>query len=265
MSGPRPARASRRRAALAAAGLVTVLAVLGPTTSAVAAPSPTVAQTADTSSTTLPDTTTTTVQPTTTTTSSSTTTTTRPTTTTTSSSTTTTTAPTTTTTKPTTTKPTKVPWALIAVIVVVLLLIALVIALMVSRNRKSALDAWRRRALPALSDARLAREALLSPSAMSDDAELRGAVSVQSDRAATALEQAGTTAPDPAAGGSATTAAGALRGLAFAIEADRLLRHGAAAPTGTQLAQADQARRDRDAELQSALARLQTHVTPPTR
>jgi hypothetical protein len=154
---------------------------------------------------------------------------------------------------------------LIAVIVVVLLLIALVIVLLVSRNRKSALDAWRRRALPALSDARLAREALLSPSATSDDAELRGAVSLQSDRAATALEQAGTTAPDPAAGGSATTAAGALRGLAFAVEADRLLRHGAAAPTGTQLAQADQARRDRDAELQAALARLQTHVAPPTR
>jgi hypothetical protein len=157
-----------------------------------------------------------------------------------------------------------VSWALIGVIVVVLLLIALVAALLVSRNRKSALDAWRRRALPALGDARLAREALLSPSARTDDAELRGAVSVQAERAAVALDQAGSTAPDPAAGGSATTAAGALRGLAFAIEADRLLRNGAAAPTGVQLAQADEARRDRDAELQGALARLQNHVTPPT-
>ena len=146
-------------------------------------------------------------------------------------------------------------WVLIAVIVIVLLLIGLVIALLVSRNRKTALDAWRRRALPALSDARLAREALLSPSALSDDAELRGAVSVQAERAAVALEQAASTAPDPAAGGSATTAAGALRGLAFSIEADRLLRNGAAAPTGVQLAQADEARRDRDAELQGALTR----------
>ncbi len=254
---------SRRRSALAAVGLVTVLAVLGPTATASAVPTPTGAQVADSTSTTVPDTTTTTVAPTTTTTSSSTTTTSTSTTTTTSS-TTTTTAPTTTTTVPAgATKPTKVPWGLIVVIVVVLLLIALVIALMVSRNRKSALDAWRRRARPALSDAHLAREALLSPSATSDDAELRSAVAVQAEKAAGALEQAATSAPDPAAGGSATTAAGALRGLAFAIEADRLLRNGAAAPTGAQLAEADQARRDRDAELQGALARLQAHVTPP--
>ena len=123
---------------------------------------------------------------------------------------------------------------------------------------------WQRRALPALTDAQLAREALLSPSAVADDADLRGAVAVQVEKASTALEQAGSTAPDPAAGGSATTAAGALRGLAFAIEADRLLRNGAGAPTGVQLAQADQARRDRDGELQGALARLATHVTPPT-
>ena len=265
MSGPRRERAPRRRTSLAMAGLVAALTLLGPAAVAGAASSPAVAQVSDSTSTTVPDTTTTTVAPTTTTTSSTTTSTTHPTTTTTSSSTTTTTAPTTTTTTPSSTTSSGVSGVLIAVIVIVLLLIALVIVLLVSRNRKSALDAWRRRALPALSDARLAREALLSPSAMSDDAELRGAVSVQSDRAATALEQAGTTAPDPAAGGSATTAAGALRGLAFAIEADRLLRHGAAAPTGAQLAQADQARRDRDAELQAALARLQTHVTPPTR
>jgi hypothetical protein len=158
----------------------------------------------------------------------------------------------------------KTPWGLIALIVVLVLAIVGVILLYVSRTKKAAADAWRRRALPAVSDARLAREALLSPSAVSDDAELRAAVAVQVERASTALEHAGSTAPDPAAGGSATTAAGALRGLAFAIEADRLLRNGAGAPTGTQLAQADQARRDRDGELQGALARLQAHVTPPT-
>jgi hypothetical protein len=211
--------------------------------------------------TTVPGTTTTTAAPTTTTTSTTTTTTSLPTTTT---STTTTTHPsTTTTTVPVIKTASKTPWGLIAVIVVLVLLIGLVILLMVSRNRKSALDAWRRRTLPALSDARLAREALLSPTAVSDDAELRGAVAVQVEKASTALERAGSTAPDPAAGGSATTAAGSLRGLAFAIEADRLLRHGAGAPTGVQLAQADQARRDRDAELEGALSRLQAHVAPP--
>jgi len=164
---------------------------------------------------------------------------------------------------PTTTTGSKTPWGLIGLIVVLVALIGLVILLMVSRNKKSALDAWRRRTLPALSDARLAREALLSPTAVSDDAELRSAVAVQVERASVALDQAGSGAPDPAAGGSATTAAGSLRGLAFAIEADRLLRHGAGAPTGVQLAQADQARRDRDTELQGALSRLQVHVAPP--
>jgi hypothetical protein len=51
-----------------------------------------------------------------------------------------------------------------------------------------------------------------------------------------------------------------LRGLAFAIEADRLLRHGAGAPTGAQLAEADAARRDREAELDRAIARLTSRV-----
>lgn len=202
--------------------------------------------------------TTTTVPPTTTTTTSSTTTTTLPVTTTTSThpSTTTTTSP------PTAVPASGTPWGLIALIVVLILAIVGVILLWTSRNKRAALDAWRRRARPALSDARLAREGLLSPSAVADDPELRGAVAAQVERASTALEHAATTAPDPAAGGSAATAAAALRGLAFAIEADRLLRHGAGTPSGVQLAQADQARRDRDAELGAALGRLQGHVTP---
>lgn len=255
------------RLGLAAAGAAaTAACLLGPAAPAQAAPSPTAAVLVDTT-TTVPETTTSvpattsTLPATTTTTSSTSTTTTLPTTTT---STTTTTHPsTTTTTVPATTKSSGTVWGLIALVVVLVLAIIVVIVLLVTRNRKAATDAWRRRALPALSDARLAREALLSPSATAEDAELRGSVAVQVEKAATALDHAGSTAPDPAAGGSATTAAGALRGLAFAIEADRLLRHGAGAPTGEQLAQADQARRDRDAELQGALARLQAHVAPP--
>jgi hypothetical protein len=255
---------ARARRALAGVALSTV-ALLCLSAPAGAAAAPVRAVLVDTTTTTVPDTTTT-VAPTTTlaptTTTVAPTTTTHPSTTTsTSTSTSTTVAPTTTTT-PTTTTASKTPWGLIILVVVLVLAIIGVILLLVSRNRKSAEGAWRRRAVPALTDARLAREALLSPSAVADDPELRAAVAVQVERASTALDQAGSTAPDPAAGGSATTAAGALRGLAFAIEADRLLRHGAAAPTGVQLAQADQARRDRDGELQGALARLQGHVAP---
>jgi hypothetical protein len=248
-----------------AVGVLVALSAAALSAGAVATPR---AVLVDTTTTTVPVTpttvpaTTTTVAPTTTT--VPVTTTTVPPTTTTSSSTTTTTKPATITTKPTATSSTTTPWALIGLVVVLVIAIVVVILLMVSRRRKSAVASWRRRALPALSDAKLAREALLSPSAVADDAELRGAVAVQVERASTALEAVGTSAPDPAAGGAATTAAGALRGLAFAIEADRLLRHGAGAPTGVQLAQADQARRDRDAELQGALVRLQALVVLPT-
>jgi hypothetical protein len=209
---------------------------------------------------------TTTTVPVTTTTVPATTTTTRPATTTTSHPTTTTTthpATTTTTTAPVTPTSSSTPWGLILLIVAILAAIVLVVLLLRSRNKGAAIDTWRRRALPALTDARLAREALLSPSATADDPELRGAIQVQADKAAGALEQAGQSAPEPGPGGAATTAAGALRGLAFAVEADRLLRNGASAPTGVQLAQADEARRARDAELQAALARLQAEVAPP--
>ena len=265
----RPSRSLSARFAIGAAtaGMAVALSAIGATgAGATARPGSSTPVLVDTTTTTAPDTSTSTSTSTSSSTSTSTTTSTSTSTTTTHPTTTSTTvAPTTTTTTvPAADTSKKTPWGLIALIVVLVIAIAVVILLYVSRNKKSALDAWRRRAMPALTDARLAREALLSPSAVADDAELRASVAVQVERASAALEQAGSTAPDPAAGGSATTAAGALRGLAFAIEADRLLRNGAGAPTGVQLAEVDQARRDRDSELQGALARLQAHVTPPT-
>ncbi len=203
--------------------------------------------------------------PTTTTTTTPTTTTSPPTTT--SSSTTTTSSSTTTTTlAPTaaTNTSSKTPWALIIVIVVLVLAIGLVILLLAARKRRGVEQAWRRGVVPALSDAQLARASLLSDNAVSDDAEVRSAVAVQVERAAVALDHSVPTAPDPDAGAMATTAAGALRGLAFAIEADRLLRHGTAAPTGLQLAEADEARRARSSELTAALVRLSARVGSAT-
>jgi hypothetical protein len=210
-----------------------------------------------------PATTTSTVPPTTTTVASTTTTTTVPS---------TTTKPTTTTTTKPTTKPTtkttssKTPVGLIVLIVVLVLAIALVAILLAARKKKGAETRWRRAVVPALSDAQLARESLQSANAMSDDPELRASVEAQVERASAALERAVPGAPDPEAGSLATNAATALRGLAFAIEADRLLRHGASAPTGTQLAQADEARRARTVELNSALAGLSARIgSPPGR
>lgn len=153
------------------------------------------------------------------------------------------------------------PWGLIALIVVLALLIVLVTVLLVVRRARSRQTAWRRAVAPGFSDARLARDALLSSNATSDDAELRAAVALQVERAATALEGAATRAPEPQDADAARTAAASLRGLGFAVEADRLLRHGAGAPTGAELAEADQARRDRTGELDRALQRLSAHVT----
>jgi hypothetical protein len=225
------------------------------------------AQAVDTTTTVAPDTTTTTTVPATTTTTTlpPTTTTLSPTTTTTTrpthpSSTTTTGSSTTTTTVPAASTSSSTPWGLIVVIVVLVIAIGLVLLLLASRRRRGVETDWHRAVVPALSDAQLARASLLSGNAESDDPQVRGAVEVQVERAATALERTVAGAPDPEAGTMATTAANGLRGLAFAIEADRLLRHGTSAPTGVQLAQADEARRARGNELNAALARLSARI-----
>ena len=154
----------------------------------------------------------------------------------------------------------KTPWALIVVVVVLVLAIGLVILLLAARRRRGVEAAWRKAVVPALSDAQLARASLLSDNAVSEDAEVRGAVAVQVERAAVALDHTVASAPDPDAGAMAAATSGSLRGLAFAIEADRLLRHGTASPTGIQLAEADEARRARSAELTTALVRLSTRI-----
>ena len=152
-----------------------------------------------------------------------------------------------------------------SLIVVLVIAIVLVALLLRSRKKKGVEAEWHRAVVPALSDAQLARDAVLSDNAMSEDPSLRGPVEVQVERAAAELERVARAAPDPHAAGLATEAAAALRGLAFAVEADRLLRHGASAPTGVQLAQADEARRTRNSELSAALSRLSTRIGAPPR
>jgi hypothetical protein len=252
---------NRRGASVLATGAVALcllLAVAGPA-SASPAPGSLVAVTTTlvpTTTTTTPVAPTTTTEPASTTTLAPTTTTLAPTTTTSSSTTMTTTAPLIAPAPSTS----STPWGLIVLIIVLVIGIVLIIVLLAARKRRGLEADWRRAVIPALSDAQLAREALLSGNAVSDSAEVRGAVSVQVERAGVALDRAARGAPDPEAATTASSAAGSLRGLAFAIEADRLLRHGSASPTGEQLAQADEARRARTGELNTALARLSTRI-----
>jgi len=98
-----------------------------------------------------------------------------------------------------------------------------------------------------------------------DDAQRRASVAAQVDDAVNGLERAAASAPDDVSRNLSERSAESLRGLAFAVEADHLMRSGGENPTGEQLAAADQARRHRRTELESALAELKAAVNPPRR
>ena len=212
------------------------------------------AQPVDTT-TTAPATTTTTAPPTTTTTTTPpTTTTSAPATTTTHHTTTSTTHPTTTTTTAKSSSSTS-PWGWVLLGVVILLAIGLVIFLISRTRRQGRLTDWQRLVTPALTAAELARD-LVQSQAPTDDAERRATVNVQVDAAVTSLERAAASAPDVGLASVCSRCAESLRGLAFAVEADHLMRSGGEHPTGAQLASADAARRSRAAELETALGEL---------
>lgn len=220
------------------------------------------AQGTTTTSTAPPTTTTTTTPPTTTTTAPPTTTTSAPVTTTTRShqTTTSTTHPTTTTTTARSTSSSS-PWGWVLLGVVILLAILLVV-LLIARTRRQGREAnWQRLAAPAIAAAELARDLVLSQ-AETDDAQRRAGVTVQVDQAVASLERAAVSAPDEIQAAMCTRCAESLRGLAFAVEADHLMRSGGEPPTGEQLAAADAARRNRAGELEAALRDLKTALAP---
>ena len=123
---------------------------------------------------------------------------------------------------------------------------------------------WQRSVRPAVTAAELARDLVLSQSEH-DDAQRRASVAAQVDDAVDGLERAAASAPDDVSRNLSGRSAESLRGLAFAVEADHLMRSGGENPTGEQLAAADQARRHRRTELESALVELKAAVNPPRR
>ena len=252
---PKARRFAPSLAAVAAASIMAVLVPAGgwaqdtttttaPVTTTTAAPTTTTVPATTTTTTTVPATTTT-VPATTTTRAHATTTTSHP----------------TTTTKATaSSSSTAWGWALLAV---VLVLAVGLVALLIARTRRQGRAAdWQRSVLPAVTAAELARDLVLSQTE-TDDQQRRASVGVRVDEAVTGLERAAATAPDDASHALSTRAAEGLRGLAFAVEADHLMRSGGEHPTGAQLASADAARRNRSAELAAALAELKASITPP--
>jgi hypothetical protein len=245
-----------RRVAMSVAALTAVPLMIGAFSGSAAALD-TTTTTAPVTTTTLAPTTTTTVPPTTapTTTTLPVTTTTRarPTTTT-SSSTTTTTTPT----KHTSSSKTW-GWVLLAVVIA---LAALLVGLLIARTRRQGREVdWDRSVVPAVTAAELARELILSQT-NADDAQHRATVAVQVDDAVDGLERAAAAAPDETHRALCMRCADSLRGLAFAVEADHLMRSGGQTPTGEQLASADSARRNRSAELNRSLEDLKLAIAP---
>jgi hypothetical protein len=148
-------------------------------------------------------------------------------------------------------------WVLLAVVIA---LAAILVGLLIARTRRQGREVdWERSVRPAVTAAELARDLVLSQSE-TDDAQRRANVAAQVDDAVDGLERAAAAAPDEAHRTLCMRCADSLRGLAFAVEADHLLRSGGAAPTGEQLASADSARRNRSAELTAALQDLKTAI-----
>jgi hypothetical protein len=145
---------------------------------------------------------------------------------------------------------------------VVIALAALLVGLLIARLRRQGREMdWERSVRPAVTAAELARELVLSQSE-TDDAQRRANVNVQVDDAVDGLERAAAAAPDETHRSLCMRCADSLRGLAFAIEADHLMRSGGQTPTGEQLASADLARRNRSAELHGALDDLKVAIAP---
>jgi len=208
---------------------------------------------------------TTTAAPTTTTTEAPTTTTEAPTTT--SSSSTTTSSTTTTTIAPVSASSggSDVPWGWIiaALAVVALALIAILVRRRVVGKRNE--EAWKAEARNVLGDAELARDMLEGEArpGQDEDPARRATVRNNVENVGASLDRLASIAPTKEDAASATAVAESLRGYAFALEAERLLRDGPNAPTGDQLASADQARRTREADLDRALGALRARVVEP--
>jgi hypothetical protein len=171
-----------------------------------------------------------------------------------------TTHPTTMTTTPSSTSSSS-PWGWVLLGVVILLAILLVVLLIVRTRRQGQEANWQRLTTPAIAAAELARDLVLSQTE-TDDPQRRASVTVQVDQAVAGLERAAASAPDETQAAMCTRCAESLRGLAFAVEADHLMRSGGQNPTGEQLAAADAARRSRTAELEAALRDLKATLAP---
>jgi hypothetical protein len=148
-------------------------------------------------------------------------------------------------------------------IALVALVAAGIAGLLASKRRKEAGDAWIPSARAGYESAVLARQMLVAQPTGGDESLPR--VRAQAEDAARALDRVAANAPDEQGRLGASAVAEGLRGVMFTLEAENLLRTGSTPPTAEQLADADVARRRRGAELDGALAQLNTATLSPAR
>ena len=153
-------------------------------------------------------------------------------------------------------------WWLALALVLAAILVTLIVMVVRRHGQKEAELAWRRDTIGVLDGARLARDLLPASGSAIVDTGHWGSVRERVEQAAQGLDRAGAAALSNEDASAARTTAEALRGVVFALEADRLLRDGAQAPSPEQLGQADAAYRARAADLDTALGRLDALVTP---
>jgi hypothetical protein len=153
------------------------------------------------------------------------------------------------------------PWGWIIGIALGVLAIALIIMLIVRRRGATATQHdWQSSARSALRDAELTRDMLQGEAKpdQPEDGTRHAAVRTNVEQVAGRFEQLAAQAPNDESQRAAASVSTSLRGYLFALEAERLLRGAPTPPTAEQLLAADEARRARSTELDTALTDLRS-------
>lgn len=111
---------------------------------------------------------------------------------------------------------------------------------------------------PVLAQATMVRDRLAG--AQQQDPAARAAITEQLQSVTSSLTRVANSAPTDESTAAANVVSENLRGLSFAQEASDLLRSGPVAPSGEQLARADQALRTQLAQLDAAIARMRVQM-----
>ena len=152
---------------------------------------------------------------------------------------------------------TPVGW-IIGGVVALLLVVLAVVLFSRSRSRRRARDTWRTEVEPVLAQTTMVRDRLVG--AQSQDPAGRAAITEQLQSVTSSLARVANSAPSDELTAAANAVGENLRGLSFAQEASDLLRSGTAAPSGQQLARADQDSRTQLAQLDAAIATLRAQI-----